>query len=389
MVTSSQFNFDWDALWAATEGRSYIDVPRLSAHSKGAAKKFLSAYGYDVEDPLVREEIWKIYFEALSFLREALLNEGEEIPEHFLVRGVHSDILKLIQEASKKVPDDNSRWSCALLRIMHIISHLDNDVRSEHFRYAREQIFDRFDGLVSRVEGERRWTLGSGENTISMLRYLKKERKDRQSTLIKLLSKPQAMVEAIYDRIGFRFVTETRWEAFQLLRVLNSEGLVSAPNVYPQRSLNTLIPTDELRDFVEDTRAQIDGEGLEESLLQHLIHKFEQDSSVSLKAIRNRFSSSWYRAIQFTCRQLIVAPDPTHLFWTDLRKELLKIEGMEQKLKKVPITLREKRTFYYPFEIQILDKASYVEAIGGRSRHREYKARQRLMARNRVLRDLF
>ena len=389
MVKTSQFQFDWDALWAATEGRSYIDVPRLSAHSKGEAKRFLSAYGYDVEDPLVREEIWKIYFEAVSFLREALLNDGEEIPEHFLVRGVQSDILKLIQEASKKVPDENSRWSCALLRIMHIISHLDNDVRSEHFRYAREQIFNRFDSLVSQVEGERKWLLDGDSDQVSMLRYLKKERKDRKSTLVKLLSKPQAMVEAIYDRIGFRFVTETRWDAFQLLRTLNQEGLISAPNIYPQRSLNTLIPADELRDFVEDTHAQLESRSLDDAVLQHLIQKFEQDSTVSLKAIRNRFSSSWYRAIQFTCRQLIVAPDSTHLFWTDLRKELLKIDGMEERLKKVPITLREKRTFYYPFEIQILDKASYVEAIGGRSRHREYKARQRLMARNRVLRDLF
>ena len=104
--------------------------------------------------------------------------------------------------------------------------------------------------------------------------------------------------------------------------------------------------------------------------------------------IRNPFSSRWYRAIQFTCRQLIVAPDPTFRFWNEVQEAVGTSKTAQNLLKKIPITLREKRTFYYPFEIQILDLESYVESIGGRSRHREYKAKQRLMARNRVLRDL-
>ena len=37
--------------------------------------------------------------------------------------------------------------------------------------------------------------------------------------------------------------------------------------------------------------------------------------------------------------------------------------------------------------LQIMDLQSYVESIGGRSRHRDYKAKQKLMARNRVLRQ--
>jgi len=384
-----KLNFDWDALNAATEGRSYVDVQKLNVRTKQEATQFLKSYGYDSESPLEREEIWKIYFEAISFLREALLDAGEQIPEPFLTRCNQSDILKLLQEASKATPDENSRWSCAILRVMHIISHLDNDVRFENFRYAREQIFDRFDSLVQAVEGERRWTIGTGKKSVKLVRYLKKERKDRNSTLIKLLSKPKTMVEAIYDRIGFRFVTDTRWEAFQLTRVMFETGLVSATNIHPQRSMNTLIPTEVFRNFVEDTNHQIDQNRMDEALFQRSLKKMEQETEVSLKSIKNRFSSSWYRAIQFTCRQLIVAPDPTFVFWNDLKSQIIQEKGVAEVLKQVPITLREKRTFYYPFEIQILDKESYVDAIGGRSRHREYKARQRLMARNRVLRDLF
>jgi uncharacterized protein (TIGR04562 family) len=62
--------------------------------------------------------------------------------------------------------------------------------------------------------------------------------------------------------------------------------------------------------------------------------------------------------------------------------------ALKKVLSKIPMALREIRSFYQPYEIQILDKDSYVESLSGRSRHRDYKDRQRLMARNRVLRDL-
>jgi uncharacterized protein (TIGR04562 family) len=388
-LVKNELSFDWDALWAATEGRSYIDVQKLGVLTKVEAKKFLQAYGYDIDDPQVREEIWRIYFEAISVLRNALLDPGEEIPPAFLSRGQQSDIVRLILEASRQSPEASSRWSCALLRVMHIISHLDNDVRYDNFRYAREQIFNRFDSLVTKLDEGRRWAFTSGDQSVKLIRYFKKERKDRNSTLLKLLSKPKSMVEAIYDRIGFRFVTETKWDAFQLIRLLFDSGVLSPPNIHPQRSFNTLLPTEQFRDFVEDLRHQLKTQGLGEADAVRAIRSLENESGVSLGVARNRFTSSWYRAIQFTCRQLIVAPDPTFRFWEGVRAEIVKRPGMEDILREIPITLREKRTFYYPFEIQILDKESYVEAIGGRSRHRDYKARQRLMARNRVLRDLF
>ncbi|MEO5668213.1 MAG: TIGR04552 family protein [Bdellovibrionota bacterium] len=389
MVKPHDLNFDWDALWATTEGRSYVDVQKLNVTSKNEAKKFLLAYGYDIDDLHVREEIWRIYFEAVAFMRNALLDPGEEIPVAFLSRNQQSDVVKLILEASRQSAEASSRWSCALLRVMHIISHLDNDVRYDNFRYAREQIFDRFDALMTKRDQGRQGEFTSGGQSVQLVRYFRKERKDRNSTLVKLLSKPKAAVEAIYDRIGFRFVTETKWDAFQLIRLLTDSGVLSPPNIHPQRSFNTILPTEQFRDFVEDLRHKMKDKGISEAEAAHAVRALEREGGVSLGTARNRFTSSWYRAIQFTCRQLIVAPDPTFTFWEGVRAEIVKHPGMEDILRNIPITLREKRTFYYPFEIQILDKESYIESIGGRSRHREYKTRQRLMARNRVLRDLF
>jgi uncharacterized protein (TIGR04562 family) len=48
---------------------------------------------------------------------------------------------------------------------------------------------------------------------------------------------------------------------------------------------------------------------------------------------------------------------------------------------------REQR-FFYPFEVQIMDKANYEESESGRASHAAYKAAQAQMAMKRVLGQL-
>ncbi len=381
-----KLSFEWPALQVALEGHSFLDIPRLNILTKADAKHFLFSYGYDVDDLLVREEVWRIYFQALSFLQNHLLESGESIPVEFLSRGQQSDVIRLLTEASKS-GSVKGRWSCAILRIMHIISHLDNDIRLENFAYAREQIFERFDRFL-KTAGGRRWRFGTGPKAIPLVRCIRKQRKERSSILMKLLSKPHTVVEEIYDSLGFRFVTESRFDAYRLINDIMKSGAVSAANIQPGRSVNSLIPLDLFRQTIESIEHDLSRGAISPKLAHRRLQKVEEEGLVSWSQIRNPFSSRWYRALQFTCRQLIIAPDPTFRFWSEVRTELVKNKNIEAALKKLPITIRERRTFFYPFEIQIMDKESYVESIGGRSRHREYKAKQRLMARNRVLRDL-
>lgn len=381
----NSLEFDWPSLQVALEGHSYLDIPVLNLKSKAEAKTFLWSYGYDLDDPLQREEIWRIYFQSIAFVQNYLLEPEEKIPQEFLTRGGQADILRLLTEASK-AQSTSGKWACALLRVMHIISHLDNDIRLEHFSYAREQIFARIDQHL-KSEGGRRWTFAAPNQSVPLLRCIRKSRKERSSILMKLLSKPSTVVEEIYDSLGFRFVTEGRLDAYRLIQALFDSGAVSAANIQPGRSLNSLIPSEIFREKIESLRRDMD-KGLSDTMTKRRLQKIEEESLVSWSQVRNPFSSRWYRAIQFTCRQLIIAPDPTYRFWHEIKAELFKNKSTAATLAKIPITLREKKTFYYPFEIQIMDKESYVESIGGRSRHREYKDRQKLMARNRVLRDL-
>src|SRR5262249_53385539 len=76
---------------------------------------------------------------------------------------------------------------------------------------------------------------------IKLLFFKKKDRKDREREIVKLLHKADSLVEEIYDRIGFRLVTETKFDALRAVRLLLEKNIISLPNVRPGRSRNRLI----------------------------------------------------------------------------------------------------------------------------------------------------
>lgn len=380
-----KLDFHWNALRGALEGHSALDFRNVGIRTKAQAKNFLLSYGYDVDDPQMKEEIWRIYFEALSYIRTELLEEGETVPESFFVRGALNEIQKLLMDTAGD--DERAKWSCALLRVMHIISHTDNDIRLGQFSAARDQIFSRFDQFVKRIPG-RKFLFSTGEKSVPLLRYYKKSRKERASLLTKMLAKPTATPERIYDNVGFRFVTESRFDCYRLLNMMLDAGAVTAPNILPLRSINTLIPYDVLHREIEALRKQLMAGEISLQDVNQRIKQLENESLVPRAQHRNPFSSPWYRSIQFTSRQLIHAPNPARATIEEMRKRLKDFPQVGHIAREVPVMVQETISFFYPFEVQIIDKESYIETLVGRSRHREYKSKQRLIARNRVLRDL-
>lgn len=385
---------DWSYLKIAVDRLSSIDLPRLYLRSKQEAKSFLFSYGYNWDDPIVREELWRIYFQSIAFIREKLLDEEqkEAIPDYYLQRNSSTEVIRLLLDASGHsesgaIDPGRAKWACAILRVMHVISHLDNDVKLENFNFAREQIFERFDRVVKRIE-PRRWSVGQGERQVIVRRYLKKLRKDRNSILIKLLAKPYVMAEDIYDRLGVRFVVENRLDALRLLQALWDEGAISPVNINASRGVNSLMRLSAVEELIEEKKDALEQGKISLEQLRKDLKRIESDDLAPADPGRNPYSSPWYKALQITCRQLIVAPDPAYRFFQDFKQKIDSDPEAAQILQKIPISLREQRTFYYPFEIQILDIGSYLDSIGGRSRHKDYKARQRLTARHRVLRDL-
>ncbi len=388
-MAPSLWRHNWQTLNLAISGESIVDFPQLDIDNSTDAKIFLNAYGYDSEDAVVREEIWRIYFEALHFIRNVLLENKEAVPQSFFERNNQNDVLKLLVDASTP-GRDRSKWACAILRVMHTISHLDNDLRLENFHTAREKIFSQFDPFVHEV-GPRKWSFGrKGEENIPLVRYQKKVKKERNSMILKLISKAQNDVELIYDSLGFRFVVESKIDAVRLVEKFFDVGAISYANIQPRRSFNNLVDTADLHRSMEILRNSIENNeiNMQEAEKQFLALDLHAPTA-AVGAAKNQFSSPFYRALQFTCRHLIHVQDSTLPILDRIRTQMAKSEAGRRFLKSFPIVLREKKTFYYPFEIQITDRESYVENLRGRSSHRDYKAKQRHMARKRVLGGIY
>jgi len=81
-----------------------------------------------------------------------------------------------------------------------------------------------------------------------------------------------------------------------------------------------------------------------------------------LMTTANAFSATNYSSLQFTSRQLIRVPDDSP-------------SGEEIR-------------FFLPYEVQVLDEASFRESRSGRASHEEYRSRQREAVRRRVLGSL-
>jgi uncharacterized protein (TIGR04562 family) len=274
---------------------------------------------------------------------------------------------------------------------MHTIAHIDQDLRTTYFGDIQKQILDRFYRVIHR-DAEGRLYLGEKPDDalrVDLVAFESKPKKSRDSTLLKLLHKPENVAEDIFDRVGLRFVTHTRLGALQVVKFLKDRMIVMPPNIKPSRSRNTMIDIDDFRNQMTDCLAQVErGEMTEEGLKRELEMAAHSPATNPL----NPHSSEFYRAIQFTCRQLVKLVNPLH---QDLRelKQLSRSGGLSESAQRIVDRLDLKYAqkeihFFYPYEVQVMDQFSFEENEKGRSAHSEYKKAQLQTALRRVMGSL-
>jgi uncharacterized protein (TIGR04562 family) len=345
--------FSWETLRTIIGGDSALDLAQLDLTDLAQAGDFLAAYGFDGSDPNQRAELAEIRADAVAFLEDRLLEPGEAVlPE---VRR-ELDPRRLLVWASEDSGGLRQRWACALLRVMHTRAHVPSEVVDEHADEIRRQIFGRLEaGLVRTPEG---LFLGTGDDAVPLVDFRRKPSKARASILMKLLHKPQNVAATVFDHVGVRFVTETRLDALRVIYYLRSNNVVMFAHVQPTRSRNSLVDLDRLEPAVRAWNAALArGAATAEdrmAALQLLASEMEPR-----RGDHNPFSDESWCSIQFTGRQLI-------------------------RLASVP----RPRRFFFPFEVQLLDRQSRDRAASGAGSHHAYKARQRQEVRRRVLGSL-
>lgn len=365
-------------------GESAVDLDQLNIADIEAARAFALNYGYDVGIPAHRNQVVRGFEEALAFMQEVILEgTGLDVPPEFFEI---QDPLVLLLWASVRPMDLRARWSCSILRVMHTIFHIDHNFILRFLPEIQSQVFERYDKFLHRQE-DGSWVL-RGSYEVPLVAMERKQNKDRLSILLKLLHKPENVAETIYDQIGLRLVAEDLVGVLQVLRFLLDHHVVMAAHTKPSRARNRLFDLNALEAWMERlppgfTPNPPGAPDREELCLAMALATKEGGD--------NPFSSKDYSAIQFTGRTLIRLPGPAVPALERLQSSFASIGKPELgDLLHIPelIQAQDEFTFFFAHEVQVMDKAGFLNARQGPASHGEYKQRKREAARKRVLKGI-
>lgn len=355
-------------------GVSAIDTPRLNIFNEDQAKSFVAAYGFDLYNESDRDQLWATHRRSVSMIQEQLLETGENIPEDLADPQKLQSIERLLLIASYRDEGKNDatarelqRWSCAILRVMHVYVHLRNDLFSAFSDEIQNQILKPIQDYIVADPAVSSITLGKStdENPLRLHKFEVKPFKTTASSVIKLLARPERVALTLLDKLGVRFVTKSVYDSFRVIKFLNEHHIISYPHNIPDQSANTLYPINIFLEAMKELDLKYGNEVPDsaevEAFLQQRLQRAKERAEYVEKV--NEFSGPEYRFIKFITRKLITVQIGSTNNVRDFR-------------------------FFYPFEIQIMDYTTYVNNLSGPMAHDEYKRRQTLRARDRVLGEL-
>ncbi len=350
-------NFDPIMLKTLIGGSSVLDIPRLNLKTKEDAEQFILAYGYNLNDESDVARLWSYHRRAVTYLQTQLLPAGETVPDQLAEAVLVGDITELLLWASSGEDKEKQSWACAILRVMHVINHLSNDLFTAFSEDIQAQIIKPYHEMViTSADGQVRLARAGDAEEIPLEKFDIKPFKTSNSSITKLLAKPGEVAFAVLDKMGVRFVTRTVYDSFRVLRWLERNNVISYPHLIPDQSNNTLYPLNLFVEVVNDLPLdkELTGEEIDRLLEAKLKNGKER---ATYREKLNTFTDRRYRFMKFIVRRLIRA----------------KTEAVGRPFM-----------FFYPYEIQVMDLATFEANLQGPSSHTEYKARQRNRARERV-----
>ncbi len=337
-------------------GTSVLDIPRLTITDRNEAVAFLRAYGYDLADDSDVARLWSYHRRAVSYLQTQLLQPEETVPTVLSEEVLLRDPSQLLIYASDKTDATRQRWACAILRIMHVLAHLSNDLFTVFSDEIQQQILKPYQEVISNgQDGDVILGDVNGIDQVVLKKFDVKPFKTSNSSITKLLAKPEEVAFGLLDKMGVRFVTPSIYDCFRVMSLLVRKNIISFPHLIPDQANNTLYP---INLFVEVMSELKDANVGPQEMDARLLAKLEtSENRAAYREKLNVFTSRDYRFIKFIVRKLIRA----------------RVEGMERPLM-----------FFYPYEVQIMDLATHLKNSSGPSSHGQYKQRQKVRARERV-----
>jgi len=322
---------DTDSVRIMLRGESVIDWHRLSFEDHEEVDRFLRLNEFDPESDIDMDRFEEIRSDAVDYLARAF---AMAIPDEVAAELPARDLFLV---ASSTGP--HQKWACVVLKVMHIIHHINGRQALLKVSVSDEIIFREIEMKVLQVVEQLR---AAGAPILEF----GWGRKPRESQITKLLAKKSTLAASIYDKLRFRLIVPQYADIIPMLATLTRQ-LIPFNYVVPGESVNQLV---DLRDVIAAT-AQGD----------------ETDrSGARIKAPFNEFSGPEYRIINF------VADRPLRL------ARLLPKGEQPPELSHVVFVLTE---------FQVCDKQTAIRNESGASSHEAYKARQHERVRMRLFRD--
>ncbi|MES2615631.1 MAG: TIGR04552 family protein, partial [Bdellovibrionota bacterium] len=295
--------------------------------------------------------------------------------------------VSLLLMASSKYPRKRYKrlWACSLLKVMYSIANIQFSGKLQILDYAREQIFKKIKNLLVAEQ-----TIQFKNFSLNLNKVEWKEAKTRTSIVLKLLHKPDSIVDEVFDYLGVRFVVQSSNEIPILLKLLIDADIIIPHQVVSVRTRNSILNMKNPKRVLTFLMDLYSCGTLSEEQFYSMSSQVSwqtQPGDDPQKRV-NLFTSQHYRSLQFTVRHLVRTSNPAFLALESLSNQLKRYTGVQRQEPWMESVIPEQFANYFPIEIQILDLESYELAKFGPASHEQYKSSQLKAVRDRVLGSL-
>jgi uncharacterized protein (TIGR04552 family) len=324
-------------------GGSVVDWRRLHFADARDVDHFLRLNLFDLSDPQDERRVRRILAQAVEYLRKAF---GYQVADAVAQPADVRDLFLIASDAAE--PRRYRRIACVVLKVMHVIHHLE--ARELLFRTAVREA-DLAERADRRIMALARRMKDQGFPVVEFAGNVK----TRSSLITKLLAKRDTLAAQIFDRVRYRIVTERRDQIAPVLHHLTEELFPFNYGV-PGQTQNSLV---RFRRIVgAHPRAEEIVAGLQSPL----------DLEAAETRPFNEFSAKGYRVLNFVV-DLPVRIDELMPDDRDLAEDL-------------------GRVVFSLVEFQILDANTHARNEDGESAHERYKRRQLKKVLRRLSRGL-
>jgi uncharacterized protein (TIGR04552 family) len=358
---------DLEAMRLLLSGASVIDWHQLAFHDPAEVHRFLHLNEFDPADPQDIHRLEQLRMEAVEYLTRHF---EYRIPEE-IAAGVPAQDLFLLASRRGRY----QTYSCIVLKVMHVMHHLDGRETLFRLPVSDDQIFGLVEAKVVHVVD----ALRSAGFEITEFAW---SRKSRDSLIAKLLAKKDSIAAHVYDKLRFRLVTRRKEDLPRILQEL-LHRLIPFNYVIPGESVNKIL---DLRRMLQEPALRPLGERLQSLDEPEAAPAPSAGSGGPASGStpgapsggvstgpRNDFSGPGYRIINFVA---------------DLPVRLASVLQHVNDRNLCDLDLDPRGVVFVLTEFQVMDTQTAIDNEQGENSHAAYKERQNIMIKARLTRGM-